>query len=169
MWCTPQCHRKNPGKCSSLCQQNSPVAQHLLHLTTFLLTESLMLPVLVFACKQKSGGQYYGQTCQMESKGELCTCLCVEESWSIVFFPPLLHTVNMRVEIRSNGFEFACINVPGHQEHLLWMSVFLFSYGHIQLIECRLSASIGLRWCSSSRKFAYTLAKYIKSNFVLNS
>ena len=33
--CGPQCNRMNPRTYSSVCQQNSPVVQHLLHLTIF--------------------------------------------------------------------------------------------------------------------------------------
>jgi hypothetical protein len=45
----------------------------------FLKTESLVLPAVIFACEQESGEYKYGQICQMEGEGELCTCLCV---WS---------------------------------------------------------------------------------------
>ena len=34
-------------------------------------TRSLVLPALVCACKQESGGWNYGQICQMEGEGEL--------------------------------------------------------------------------------------------------
>ena len=46
-----------------------------------------MLPALVFACKQESGGYNYGQIYQMEGEGELCTRLCVWSKGGLEFFP----------------------------------------------------------------------------------
>ena len=58
-------------------------------LTTSVLSESLVLPALVFACKQESGGYNYGQICQMEGEGELCMRLCVWSKGGLEFFFPL--------------------------------------------------------------------------------
>ena len=44
----------------------------------FLWIKSLVLPAVMFACKQESGEYNYGQICQMEGEGELCMCLCVD-------------------------------------------------------------------------------------------
>ena len=52
----------------------------------------------------------------------------------------------MLIEIWSNGFKFPCIKVPGYLECCLWVSIFLFAYGGIQLILCGLSASLCLWW-----------------------
>ena len=43
----------DPRTYSNLCEQNSPVAYHPCHLTTSVLSETLVLPALVFAYKQE--------------------------------------------------------------------------------------------------------------------
>ena len=50
-----------------------------------------MLPALVFACKQESGGYNYGQICQLEGEGELCMHLCVWSKGGLEFFSLRLH------------------------------------------------------------------------------
>ena len=65
----------------------------------FFIDESLVLPALVFACKQESGGYNYGQIYQMEGETELCTCLCVWSKGGLQFFSSGC-TFNVLVEIR---------------------------------------------------------------------
>jgi hypothetical protein len=67
-----------------------------------LASASLVLPALVFACKQESGGYNYGKICQME--GELCTRLRVWSKGGLEFFFPRC-TFNMLVEMMYKRIE----------------------------------------------------------------
>ena len=49
-----------------------------------------MLPALILACKQESGGYNYGQICQMEGEGELFIHICVWSKGGPEFFFPLV-------------------------------------------------------------------------------
>ena len=76
---------------------------------------------------------------------ELCMHLCLWSKGGLeLFFSGC--TFDMLVEMRSNGFKHVCSKVPGHLERHFWMSIFLFAYGLIHLVECGLSASISLWW-----------------------
>jgi hypothetical protein len=66
----------------------------------YLIDESLVLPALDLVCKQESGEYNYGQICQMEGVGELCTHLCVWSKGGLEIFSPSCCTFNMLVEIR---------------------------------------------------------------------
>ena len=60
--------------------------------------ESLVLPALVFACMQESGGYNYGQIYQMEGGGELvCISVCGVKVVLDLFFPGC--TCDMLVKI----------------------------------------------------------------------
>ena len=73
----------------------------------------MVLPALVFARKQESAGYNHGQICQREGEEELCMHLCVWRKGGLEFFSSGC-TCDMLVEMRSNGFKFACIKVHGH-------------------------------------------------------
>jgi hypothetical protein len=78
----------------------------------FLLTKSLVLPTLIFACMQESGGWSYGQICQMEGEGELCMRLCVWSKGGLEFISSMVAHLTCWWKFGKTDLSFPALKSP---------------------------------------------------------